>query len=173
MWALFGDWLLTADAAVGARVAGLKARGRWQQAVVAVTADHGEGLWDHCGFEHGHALWSALTHVPMVLKAPGVQPSTVDSVVEHIDLSHTLLKLAGAAIPQQATGQDLRSVAADRPALRAALQENCIHGVPRWSTGCFTNLTLPTHLRVEDVWDGGDGGRERCKSIKVSMKDVS
>jgi hypothetical protein len=31
------------------------------------------------------------------------------------------------------TGQDLRSVAADKPALRIALHENCIYGAPCWS----------------------------------------
>jgi arylsulfatase A-like enzyme len=131
--ALYDEEVLTADAAVGALVAGLKAQGRWDGAVFALTADHGEELWDHGGFEHGHALWSALTQVPLVLRGPGLQPGVVDTVVEHIDLSHTLLKMAGAPVPGALTGQDLRSVAADKPALRIALHENCIYGAPCWS----------------------------------------
>lgn len=40
-------------------------------ALVAVTSDHGEGLWDHGEREHGLLLGRSATRVPMILRPPG------------------------------------------------------------------------------------------------------
>jgi choline-sulfatase len=128
--ALYDEEVLTADAAVGALITGLRSRPRAAEGVLAITADHGEELWDMGGFEHGHALWSPLTHVPLLLSAPGLAPARVETVVEHIDLSQTLLAMAGASPAVGAAGQDLRAVMAAPGVPRVALQENCIYGAP-------------------------------------------
>lgn len=127
---LYDEEILAADAALGALFEGLKARGRYQDAVVVVTADHGEEFWDHGRFEHGHALWSELTRVPFVVKAPGVAPGRVPTVVEHVDLARGLLTRAGAPIADTVQGEDLFAVAAAPPTSRLSLQENCMYGLP-------------------------------------------
>ena len=45
---------------------------------MVLTADHGEELFDHGGFEHGHSLHQELLHVPLVVWGPGKAALTPD-----------------------------------------------------------------------------------------------
>jgi arylsulfatase A-like enzyme len=74
-------------------------------AVVVFFSDHGEEFWEHGSVEHGHSLFDELLRVPLVLKAPGLEPGRVKSPVSLLDLTPTLLDLLG--LPGQA---DLQGV---------------------------------------------------------------
>jgi len=45
------------------------------QAITAIVSDHGEELFDHGGFEHGHAFWEEVTRVHAAIRVPGEPPS--------------------------------------------------------------------------------------------------
>jgi membrane-anchored protein YejM (alkaline phosphatase superfamily) len=45
-----------------------------QDALVVLTSDHGEMLGDHGFFGHGTWVWESLTHVPLAVDGPGVDP---------------------------------------------------------------------------------------------------
>lgn len=64
-------------------------------ATVVLVSDHGEELWDHGGFEHGHSFYDELLHVPLVVRSPGVPAGRVDAPVSLLDVTPTLLELAG------------------------------------------------------------------------------
>jgi len=125
---LYDEEVLAADEAIGELVAGLKARDRWDHTVLAVTADHGEELWDHGAFEHGHALYGELIRVPLLLRVPGLPGIRESRLVQHADLFQTLLALAGVPAPPEAHGDDLRALPAGP---RAVLSEDCLYGPPR------------------------------------------
>jgi len=60
----------------------LKADGSFDESIVVLTADHGEELFDHGGFGHGHTLHREVLHVPLYVKLPGQQTGrTIDSAV--------------------------------------------------------------------------------------------
>ncbi len=87
------------DAALGELVTALKARGRWEDALVIVTADHGEMLGEHDTVGHmGRMLWEQLVHVPLVVKLPGAaRPrGRDDRPVQLVDVVPTVLAQAGA-----------------------------------------------------------------------------
>jgi len=123
--ALYDEELLAVDRAMAALSAGLAGRDR--EALVVFTSDHGEEFWDHGGFEHGHALWSELTRVPLIVAGPGFSAGSSDAVVEHLDLFQTLVAVAGGLPPATSGGADLRHLPAGE---RAALSENCLYGPP-------------------------------------------
>ena len=60
-------------------------------AVVMVVSDHGEEFWEHGGYEHGHALWDEVVHVPMMLSAPSVAPGRLAEPVSMLDVTPTFL----------------------------------------------------------------------------------
>jgi arylsulfatase A-like enzyme len=68
-------------------------------AVVVVFADHGEELWDHDGVEHGHSLHEELLAVPLIIRAPGLEPGRVDAPVSLLDLAPTVLELLDLPAP--------------------------------------------------------------------------
>ncbi len=84
-----------------------------EDAVVVFFADHGEEFWDHGGVEHGHAVWEELLAVPMMLRAPGLEPGRVQAPVSLLDVGPTLLELLG--LPWEGQATDGRSLL---PALR-------------------------------------------------------
>jgi len=74
-------------------------------ALVVVTADHGEEFWEHGDVEHGHAVWEELVRVPLIVVGPGIAPGVVDEPVSLMDVAPTLYARMGVDGP--AAGVDL------------------------------------------------------------------
>ncbi len=93
-------------------VEGLKWLGVYDNLLLVVTADHGEELYDHAGYSHGHALWEEVIHVPLVVKFPRGRrpaglPSRVTSLTRSIDLYPSILAFAGRPVPPELPGEDV------------------------------------------------------------------
>lgn len=100
-----------ADEAVGTLRAALQARGRWDEALVWITADHGEALGENGFTGHGIGwLGPALTQVPLLLKLPrswGLAPAVVATPVSTLDILPTTLGLLDRPPNAAAFGADL------------------------------------------------------------------
>lgn len=85
--------------------------------VVALTADHGESLGEfNFYFQHGHATTPEMARVPLVIAAPGLGSGRVRGVVSQVDVSPTLLALAGLPPASDASGISLvRSMRGEAP----------------------------------------------------------
>jgi arylsulfatase len=88
-------------------VQGLEARGLLRDAVLVVTADHGEAFREHGTTEHGWNLYPEVIRVPLVVVAPGRIPPgvRVEAQVRSIDVAPTLLALAGVPLPDRFDGR--------------------------------------------------------------------
>lgn len=97
------------DAALGELVDDLKARGLWQETLLVVTADHGEGFWEHERLQHGFAPYEEVARVPLVIRLPERFRSRIrgDAVAGLIDVAPTLLDWAGLPPLPQAQGVSL------------------------------------------------------------------
>ncbi|MBI3492199.1 MAG: sulfatase-like hydrolase/transferase [Acidobacteria bacterium] len=82
-----------ADEIVGGLVASLKRRGLYDDALIVLLSDHGEGLGDHGEQEHGLFLYRETITVPLVVKLPQEQNAgrRVATPVQHIDVVPTIL----------------------------------------------------------------------------------
>jgi arylsulfatase A-like enzyme/Flp pilus assembly protein TadD len=82
--------------------------------LVLVTADHGESLGEHGEDTHGVFVYDATLRVPWIMAGPGVLPGRVASTVARgIDVTPTLLDLAGSRVPASVEGRSLRGAAAE------------------------------------------------------------
>jgi arylsulfatase A-like enzyme/tetratricopeptide (TPR) repeat protein len=101
--------IAAADAGVGTLLAELRRRGWYDNATIALVADHGEGLGDHGEDEHGLFVYESTIHVPFIVKLPGSAHAgtRVAAPVQHIDLLPTFGRLAGFAAPAGLRGRDL------------------------------------------------------------------
>ncbi len=90
-----------------------------QRTLVVVTADHGEELWEHGNFEHGHTLYDEVTRVPLLIAGPGVAPERRREPVSLVDLAPAILGWAGIRPQEELEGIDLlarsRRKALNRP----------------------------------------------------------
>ncbi len=94
-----------ADALVGAAVA--KVRATRPNAVVIVTADHGEEFGDHGGRYHGTSVYEEQVRVPLIIVAPKLSARVVSEPVQTIDLLPTVLSALGVPRPSRLRGRDL------------------------------------------------------------------
>ena len=78
--------------------------------IIAVTADHGEGLGDHGAPYHSTDLYNSQIRVPLVVTGPGIAPARRAEPVGLVDLAPTLLELAGF-VPPGMPDMDGRSLA--------------------------------------------------------------
>ncbi len=99
-----------ADHGIGAVVA--RVRARRPNAVVIVTADHGEEFGEHGGRYHGTTVYEEQVRVPLVVVGPGVVGGHVTSVVQTVDLLPTVLSALGIPRPARVRGRDLGAVLA-------------------------------------------------------------
>lgn len=67
MYLLNAAW---ADELLGRMIAALKKSGHWDDALVVVTADHGEEFKEHGQMTHGGNLGRVLVEVPLAVKLP-------------------------------------------------------------------------------------------------------
>src|ERR1700691_2657430 len=87
----------------------LKALNLYDEAVIAITADHGESLGAHGENTHGIFLYDETIHVPLLIKLPhGAEAGKrVDNPVELADIAPTLLETAGVEVPKKVQGASL------------------------------------------------------------------
>ena len=99
-----------ADEIVGQLFDSLRARGLYDDALIILLSDHGEGLADHGEEEHGIFLYDEAIRVPFIVKQPGSRAAglRVPNPVQHIDLLPTLLDLVGAEPIAELRGRSLR-----------------------------------------------------------------
>lgn len=84
------------DRELGKFIKRLKDVGVYEDALIVITADHGEGLGEHGELTHGFYVYDTTTHVPLILRGRGVKPATrVPGITRNYDLAPTLLELMG------------------------------------------------------------------------------
>jgi arylsulfatase A-like enzyme len=103
------------DAELARLLAAFEARGWLESTLVAVLADHGEGLGAHDFWTHG-LLWDEQLRVPLVLAGPGVPVAlSVSARARLVDLTPTLAELLGLAPVSGLDGASLVPLFAAQP----------------------------------------------------------
>ena len=101
---LYSGEIRYVDASIGRILETLHELGLADRTYVVFASDHGEELWDHEGFGHGHSVFDELLRVPLLIAGPGIAPQTVDQPVSTIDLLPTLTDWTGLAADPQWRG---------------------------------------------------------------------
>lgn len=98
------------DSVVGRLITGLRTRGLFDSALLAVMADHGEAFGEHGENHHGIFLYDETIHVPLLFKLPGQHSSRkVETRVGLVDVAPTILQAAHLPVPPVMQGESLLS----------------------------------------------------------------
>jgi arylsulfatase A-like enzyme len=97
------------DAQLNSLFVELERRGDLERTVVILTADHGEEFGEHRLFDHGHSLYAASVHVPLILWLPrGVQAGTeIGEAVSLRDIAATAADFGGSGGSSPFPGRSL------------------------------------------------------------------
>ncbi|MGE5138465.1 MAG: sulfatase [Rudaea sp.] len=153
----------------------LSAGGLREQTVFAVLADHGEEFLEHGRFGHTPPrLYEELTHVPVLLRVPGITARRVTQPFSLIDFSPTLLQALSLPIPESFEGvsrwEQMREGSAWQATVIAEAVKDCREP---WHDRTWLGprllavregrykLILDLQSRSEELYDlGGDPGEQ-------------
>lgn len=155
------------DAVVGKLLDELRSEKLYDDAIVAVMADHGEALGEHGERGHGIFLYAPTMHVPLIIKVPGSAPSKIGSPVELVDILPTALQAAGIAVPKSVQGISLlpmiQNAGAERSKERPAYAETDYpHRAYGWSplrslrSGKYLFIDAPRKELYDQTADGAE-----------------
>ncbi|MFZ0799163.1 MAG: sulfatase-like hydrolase/transferase [Terriglobales bacterium] len=106
---LYDGEIAYADSAVAHWIAFLKKAGVYDNAIIVVTGDHGEGLGEHGEDTHGLFLYDSTLHIPLILKTSGAahHGTVIDAEVRTTDILPTILSATGISVPAELNGESL------------------------------------------------------------------
>jgi glucan phosphoethanolaminetransferase (alkaline phosphatase superfamily) len=105
-----------ADAVIHELLTLLERKGYLREAVVAVTADHGEALGEHGFWLHQQGLYREVLEVPLLLLAYGYRPAEridTHALPSQTDIAPTLLHELGMPAPSSWAGRPLQGATLD------------------------------------------------------------
>ena len=138
----------------------VRASGQWEDTLIVITADHGQGLIDG-GERHGwvkHRLiydWSI--HVPLVVRIPGERTGlVVEPLVRTIDILPTVLEALDLPSPDL-EGRSLLGLVRGEPdeprvAYADALNLEDEHAPRKWRDEYIDNLFCVREQRWKLIW---------------------
>ena len=104
----YDESVANTDAHLGRFLDWLKSRSLYDNALVIVSADHGESFTHLYGAHGGPMLYESIIRVPLLIKEPHqAAGGRCAAVSEQIDLMPTVLELAGLPAADQVEGRSL------------------------------------------------------------------
>jgi arylsulfatase A-like enzyme len=102
-----------ADQAVSDLCTALEKLGVLEETAIWIGSDHGEAFGELGVYADHMAADEATSHIPTILRWPGIEKSSQAALLYHLDVATTVADLAGAHLPTHWDGQSFR------PALEA------------------------------------------------------
>jgi choline-sulfatase len=127
---LYDGEIAYADFAVARWIAFLKKAGAYDNAIIVVVGDHGEGLGEHGEETHGLFLYDSTLHVPLILKTAGASHhgTVIDAPVRTADILPTILSATGVAGPAELNGESLLPLINEEKASAQAPSNRALFG---------------------------------------------
>ena len=106
---LYDGEIAYADSALGHFIEFLKQKKLYDNSVIVVVGDHGEGLGEHKEDTHGIFLYDSTTHVPLILKLANTREAgkVIEAQVRTVDIMPTILDMLAVATPGKLDGSSL------------------------------------------------------------------
>lgn len=127
----YDNGVLQLDGVLSQVFAVLETKGYLENALVVITADHGEMLGEHGYFSHGDAVHEEALRIPLILLQFGHEPSDLwaKDVASAIDIAPTILEELQMSIPSTWSGTPLHA--------HAVRERDFLYFQQGWCTGLF------------------------------------
>ncbi len=176
------------DQHVGRLLDTLRERGILENAVVVVTSDHGEDLWEHpvC-FDHGWTTYQTAMRAVGLLRLPGKSQASrrIATLAANIDILPTLLELIGIPAPPGLDGRAIdlagRGSGSAGPRFGQATKPwEAVETDPRWTNmlkarfireGPYKLIQVP-YRNAEELYDLARDPGESTNLIDSAVPEI-
>ncbi|QDU68011.1 sulfatase [Engelhardtia mirabilis] len=108
LWQLYSAEIQASDEQFARALAAMHARDDWDRTAVIFSADHGEELFETwVRYDHGFSMTEGVFHVPLMVRAPGLDAGVFELPVESLQIAPTLLDLFEIDLPYEMAGASL------------------------------------------------------------------
>lgn len=165
----YDNGVVQADAVIDRLLALLRDKGYLDEALVVITADHGESLGEHGLFHHANSVREEVLRVPLVMIAYGRPlqlPATPRPFASQVDIAPTILRELGVPQPGSWVGQPLET--AHGPGI-SFFTEHAFHGlIDRRNAAHVWKYSVDGQSGLERVFDlGVDPHEDRDLFLQV------
>jgi arylsulfatase A-like enzyme len=91
----YADSLLYEDTQIARLFEYLKSRGLWDNTVVVIGGDNGEAFYEHGFASHASSLFNEVMKVPMIIRAPDLEPGLDPRPAMFLDIPPSVFGLLG------------------------------------------------------------------------------
>ena len=91
----YADSLFYEDTQLARLFEHLKSRGLWENTVIVVGGDNGEAFYEHGFAAHASSLFNEVMKVPMIIRAPDLEPGRDDRPAMFLDVPPSVFELLG------------------------------------------------------------------------------
>ncbi|WP_436925624.1 sulfatase [Halosimplex amylolyticum] len=91
----------------------LREQGVFEETLVIVSGDHGENLGELNVYGDHQTADDKTCNVPLIVRGPGIEPGTDDELRYQLDLTPTVVDLAGGEVPGGWDGRSFAGAATD------------------------------------------------------------
>jgi arylsulfatase A-like enzyme len=91
----YADSLHYEDTQIARLFGHLKNRGLWDDTVIVIGGDNGEAFYEHGFTSHASSLFNEVMKVPMIIRAPGLEPGLDHRPAMFLDVPPSVLELLG------------------------------------------------------------------------------
>lgn len=111
--AIYWGYVTMIDRCIGRLLDLLEDRGLESSTTVIFTPDHGEFTGAHRLNDKGPAMYDDIYRIPVVIRAPGLQPGRRNEFASLVDLTATIVDIAGLPPLEPSDGRSLLPVLRD------------------------------------------------------------
>jgi iduronate 2-sulfatase len=162
------------DAQIGILLNTLDSLDLRKNTIIVLWGDHGWHLGDH-NLWCKHTNFEQAAHSPLLISAPGFEPSQTKSLTEFVDIFPTICDLAGVDIPGKLDGKSLVTVMKNP---RIKIKDFAVSQYPRtnnkmeterlgYSDGQFMGYSIRTERYRYTLWM-----KDNFRSSKPFSKDL-
>ena len=177
--AAYAQALAADDAAVGQLISALHAHKLYDEALIAITSDHGQSLGAHGEQTHGVFLYDETVHVPLLLKLPGAHADKrIAASASLVDLAPTVLEVARVPVPSQMQGKSLMRLAhgeRDEPVYARSDYPQTAFGwsaLESWRSGKYLYIRAPKP-ELYNVFEDPGATRNLAQSAHAVLETMA